>query len=66
MKRRFLHYDPHRKIFTDASERTLPRLLTRDQAILLQVLEDKNPPRGSEYHKPLLELANAVLIYSHR
>lgn len=63
MKRRFLHYDPHKKIFTDASETTLPRLLTRDQVTLLQVLEDKNPPRGSEYHKPLLELANAVLMY---
>jgi hypothetical protein len=49
-------------MFTDASERTLPRLLTRDQVILLQVLEDNNPPSGSEYHKPLLELANAVLI----
>jgi hypothetical protein len=63
MKHRFLHYDPHRKIFADASERTLPRLLTRDQVILLQLLEDTNPPRGSEYHKPLLELANEVLIY---
>ena len=63
MKRRFLHYDPHKKIFTDASENTLPRLLTRDQVILLQLLEDSNPPRGSEYHKNLLELANKVLIY---
>ncbi|MCG6938764.1 MAG: hypothetical protein LJE83_11430 [Gammaproteobacteria bacterium] len=65
MKRRFLHYDPHRKMFTDASDRTLPRLLTRDQVTLLQVLEEQNPPRGSEHHKPLHELANILLVHGH-
>ena len=65
MKRRTLHYDPKRKIFTEKSANTLSRLLTPEEEAFLLELEASNPPHGKAGHLSVSAMMNSILLYGY-
>lgn len=65
MERRTLHYNPKRKIFTEKSTYTLPRLLTPEEEVLLQESEASNPPHGKAGHLTVSAMMNWISAIGH-
>ena len=59
------HYDHKRKVFTEKSVETLPRLLTVQEEALLREGEDRNPAPRQPGHLTPVQILNWASLYSH-
>ena len=64
MKRRYLHYDPVRKVFVPRSARTIPYLLDPHQERLLRFVEAKQRELDEEKRSTPEILMNWITAYN--